>query len=181
MALLSGTSGGNYDSRQMPQAAHGPGPWGEAITYWLNVRKLRQADLAKMTRLQPKTISRIVRGFHTQTQMLARIAEALGVSFDTVLVSPVRRRISEDKRHILQAMFEQMIQQMNDFIEEETPSSTGQPMAEAAQSMGARIDHLPELRREALRKMLVRHEKGHARDQVAAGAKRKLQPLRKRK
>jgi transcriptional regulator with XRE-family HTH domain len=48
----------------------GAGPWGEAVQHWLRHRDWSQADLARATKIEPKTISSIVRGFHTTTRML---------------------------------------------------------------------------------------------------------------
>ena len=70
----------------------GTGPWGASLRYWLPRRDMRQSDLARATGITPKTISSIVRGFHTTTNNLARIAWALDVPLDQLLVSPDQRR-----------------------------------------------------------------------------------------
>lgn len=90
----------------MPQAKQGFGPWGEAIRYWLDERKLRQADLVKATGLRAKTISRVARGFHTQTRVLEALALALDVPFDRLLVSPLRRGSTEGRRELIRGIIE---------------------------------------------------------------------------
>lgn len=67
-----------------------PGPWGEAIQYWLTHKGIRQSDLARSAKLPQNTISGAARGIHMTTRILARIAEALDVPLSDVLVSPAR-------------------------------------------------------------------------------------------
>ena len=107
MALLAETLAGSYARRRMPRPAYGDGPWGEAIRYWLAVRKIRQADLVRLVReLDPKdtttpnTISNATRGFPTTTRILDKIARALKVPIDVVLVSPERKLANEDRRRL---------------------------------------------------------------------------------
>lgn len=98
------------------------GPWGEALQYWLEQKNLTQADLVrlmqrrdklmhaaaggrrstKLRAIQPNTISRIARGFHTQTAILERIADTLSVALADVLVSPARRLGDEDRRQYIE-------------------------------------------------------------------------------
>src|SRR5262245_65007123 len=61
-------------------------------------RRLRQSDLVKGTKIEAKTISRIARGFHTQTRKLELIANYLMVPLERVLVSPLRRGSDEEDR-----------------------------------------------------------------------------------
>src|SRR4029453_8408539 len=89
----------------MPQPAIANGPWGEAIRYWLAVKKLRQADLARPiaqggTGLRANTISRVTRGFDTTTRGLRRVAAAFDVPLDQVLLSPQRHHENEDRRRL---------------------------------------------------------------------------------
>lgn len=88
----------DYAREEMPQPKRGLGPWGEAIQALLNERNLRQADLVKLAKIPPKTTSRITRGFDVNTKLLKRIAEALAVPFERVLVPPVRRWSTTDRR-----------------------------------------------------------------------------------
>lgn len=101
------------------------GPWGPAIEYWLKERRLSQAELlrginearrdaanesspkkGKAKKMGPNTISRIVRGFHTQTRLLALIAQHLEVPIEDVLVAPTRRNSNEDQEQLMQSMAE---------------------------------------------------------------------------
>jgi transcriptional regulator with XRE-family HTH domain len=102
MALYTGGTGHAYARSHMPQAARGQGPWGEAVTYWLNYHGWSQADLARATGLEAKTVSTIVRGFHTQTRQLEKIAAAFKVPFDQVLLSPLRRLKDEERAKLAQ-------------------------------------------------------------------------------
>jgi transcriptional regulator with XRE-family HTH domain len=74
----------------------GPGPWGEAIRYWLPRKNMCQADLARASGIEPKTISTMTRGFHTTTRMLLKVSVALGVPLADVLVSPARQRLNDE-------------------------------------------------------------------------------------
>lgn len=106
------------------------GPWGEALQYWLERKNLTQADLVRLmqrrdklvqttqsaTRLrhiQPNTISRIARGFHTQTAILARIAETLSIALAELLVSPERRLADEERRHYVEQITHNVIAQLD--------------------------------------------------------------------
>jgi transcriptional regulator with XRE-family HTH domain len=86
---------------QMPRAKEGTGPWGEALQYWMRRRNVRQSDLARATGMMPRTISSIVRGFHTQTRALEKIAAALAVPFHAVLVSPNLRMAEQDRQRLI--------------------------------------------------------------------------------
>ncbi len=87
----------------MPKPAHGDGPWGDAIAYWLNVRKWRQADLVRAAAsLSKNTISIAANGFDVNTATLRAIAKALKVPIEDVLVSPERRQTREEQRRMIQ-------------------------------------------------------------------------------
>jgi len=96
----------------MPQPAQADGPWGEAIRYWLNVRTMRQADLARETDIEAKTISSVTRGFHTTTRILQRIAEALEIPLDAVLVSPDRKSANEARKQMILEITEHVTKQV---------------------------------------------------------------------
>jgi transcriptional regulator with XRE-family HTH domain len=132
----------------MPQAKRDSGPWGEAIRYWLNERRWSQSDLARATQLQPKTISRIVRGFHTQTRLLEQIAAALGVALDRVLVSPLHGPQTE-RRALLRSMMTDMLRS----FEFETPVS------DETLELAKRIHKLPPTLREAAERTVVDFER----------------------
>lgn len=120
-----------YAPSHMPQPAYGSGPWGEAIRYWLNDRKLRQADLLRKVqeleaaeppeklgkktrkRIRPNTISRATRGFHTTTRVLEKIARALDVTLDAVLVSPARRLADEEQRRMAVDVVEEFFKKVD--------------------------------------------------------------------
>ena len=91
MALLSAGAGHTYAQVHMPSTKFGNGPWGEAIRYWLPRRNMNQADLARETGIEPKSISSMARGFPTTTKQLEKVAIALKVNIEDVLVSPERR------------------------------------------------------------------------------------------
>lgn len=101
MALFTSRVGHAYAQRHMPKPATGDGPWGEAVEYWLKEKKIRQADLARVTGIEPKIISKIARGFHTSTRSLARIAAALELPLDAVLVSPDRKSLLEERKGMI--------------------------------------------------------------------------------
>lgn len=90
-----------YAGRLVVLAERRDGPWGEAIVYWLRRARLTQQQLAEKTGMAPKTISGIVRGFHTRTENLQRIADVLGVTLDQVLIAPERRMTSELQKRIV--------------------------------------------------------------------------------
>lgn len=101
MALFTSREGRDYARGHMPKPKTADGPWGEAIRHWMDVKKISQADIARETKIQPKTVSRIVRGFHTQTRLLERIAAVFDVPLDAVLVSPARRLANEERRRMI--------------------------------------------------------------------------------
>jgi hypothetical protein len=47
MRFFTHTARPGYSRDKMPQAKREHGPWGEALRYWLNEKKLSQADLVK--------------------------------------------------------------------------------------------------------------------------------------
>src|SRR3954466_11145302 len=95
MALLSAARGHAYAQCPMPAVKTGTGPWGEAIKYWLPRRNMRNADLARATGIEEKTISKMARGFHTTTRKLEVVALALKVPLEQILVSPEQQRAHE--------------------------------------------------------------------------------------
>ena len=69
------------------------GPWGQAIRHWLVVREKRQSDLVRATKMGSKAITSIVRGNHTTTRALTKIAHALNVPLaDLFVTSPADQR-----------------------------------------------------------------------------------------
>lgn len=106
MALFTDRVGRAYAQRHMPKPATGEGPWGEAVEYWLKEKKIRQADLARATGIEPKIISKIARGFHTSTRSLERIAVALELPLDAVLVSPDRKSALEERKRMIMEITE---------------------------------------------------------------------------
>jgi len=111
MALAPALNRYGYAPHRMPKAKRGDGPWGEAISYWLEINNQTQADLIRLLNapafiktygkpVQAKTVSRIVRGFDTQTRVLRRIAAALGKPLDLILVAP-GRMLANEKRVLL--------------------------------------------------------------------------------
>jgi hypothetical protein len=109
----------------MPKPKTGDGPWGEAIRYCLDVDKLTQADLVRLLNdkhfakaykdkpVQAKTVSRIVRGFHTQTRLLARIAAALKQPFDAILVAPARTLANEKRAQLARQISEEVLRTLD--------------------------------------------------------------------
>jgi len=81
------------------------GPWGDAIQYWLKKRGLRQSDIARTAPLEANTVSRAARGYHTSTRVLAKIARALQIPIESVLVPPQRAIDLEEReqyvRHVV--------------------------------------------------------------------------------
>lgn len=113
MALFTARSGDAYAQTHMPKPAVGDGPWGEAVRYWLDAKKIRQADLARDTGIEPKTISSITRGFHTTTRMLAKIAAVLDLPLDAVLVSPDRKSAAEERKRMVQEVTERVVRALD--------------------------------------------------------------------
>ena len=167
---------GRYPA-EVPQPRREDGPWGEAIQHWLNERKWSQADLAKATKIQPKTISQIARGFHTQTRVLEVIAKALDVTLDRVLVSPVRWGPTENRKLLVRNLFVQAIR----LIE------TGEDgLDERVVQDAKRIQALPRDMRATLRAMIANSEKltrkqRHGTRGRSPVQKTKVQALRKQK
>ncbi len=132
MALFTVTTRRDYAQGHMPQPTLGDGPWGEAIEYWLNQRRWQQADIVRaLEALYPpakgkkakgnkNTVSTAARGFDCNTQTLRRIARALEVPLDQVLVSPLRRAANEDRRKLALDITEQVLRRME---------SAGSPVA----------------------------------------------------
>lgn len=82
----------------MTRPAPGPGPWGEAITFWLREKNMSQADLVEVSGLAKNTITSACLGRHLSTRKLQVIAEALDTTLEGVLISPERRfaQLSEE-------------------------------------------------------------------------------------
>jgi transcriptional regulator with XRE-family HTH domain len=60
----------------------------ENVTYYLEVRGLSRRDLAKKTGDSPSSIARVASGKHTAgAGVVVRVADALGVSVDRLLVA----------------------------------------------------------------------------------------------
>lgn len=112
MPLFTVRAPRDYAASHMPQAEMSDGPWGEAIRYWLNQRKMRQADLAGLTGIRANTISRATRGFHTTTRVLSKIAVAFRVPIDVVLVSPERKLANEDRRRLAVEISERVLREL---------------------------------------------------------------------
>jgi len=133
----------------MPAPERRTGPWGEAIQYWLRERRLRQADLVKGTKIEAKTISRMARGFHTQTRKLELIAQYLGVALERILVSPLRVGPGEDRRQAMRRMLEDAFR----IVE-----SGADPTDADALALGKRIQSLRPESRNAILKLLNSYE-----------------------
>jgi len=167
MAVLGPTTGHSYSAVQaMPQPAIANGPWGEAIRYWLSVRKLRQADLARPvskggTGLRANTISRVTRGFDTTTRVLRRIATALDIPLDQLLVSPQRHHESEDRRRLAIEIAERVLRT----LEQRDPYND-------------RASAIETLARQALEQ---EHEQQHELPPPKAHAPRQVRKARRRK
>jgi len=158
MALFTGRLRADYAQPHMPQPAQADGPWGEAIVYWLNARRWRQADLARETGIEPKTISSVTRGFHTTTRILQRIAEALQIPLDAVLVSPDRKSANEQRKQMIQEITERVVRHI------EAPAIPGVTLppnpsaviARAEQRLAEEVARLPPPRKRKKRKKLTR-------------------------
>jgi hypothetical protein len=82
----------------------------------LNAR--RRADALAHGRpvklIQPKTISSIVRGFHTQTRLIAEIAAVLGVPIEAILVSPEDLMRTERRRALAAEVTELVLRALDE-------------------------------------------------------------------
>jgi transcriptional regulator with XRE-family HTH domain len=148
MGVFTHTERRGYSRGEMPQAKRENGPWGEALRYWLNEKKLRQADLVKGTKIQAKTISRIARGFHTQTRVLEDIARFLGVPLERLLVSPLRQRPNEDHRQRARALFQEFLREID-----------GDGVDDLTLDLAKRIQQLPARFRQNAVEVVVDYEK----------------------
>jgi transcriptional regulator with XRE-family HTH domain len=79
-----------------------PGPWGEAIRYWLQIKaemgeKWTQRQLAEAAGIQRNTVSHAVRGFDVGTKALRAIARALRQPIDYILVPPAMHRANDER------------------------------------------------------------------------------------
>jgi transcriptional regulator with XRE-family HTH domain len=64
--------------------------------------------------IQAKTVSRIVRGFHTQTRLLREIADVLDVPLTAILLSPTEQIRGEDRRRMIAEITEQVYRIVED-------------------------------------------------------------------
>jgi hypothetical protein len=129
MALFTGKVREGYPAEQMPKPATGNGPWGEAISYCLDKRRWRQADLVRAAQaIDPKksknTISTATRGLDCNTNTLRVIAAALEVALDEVLVSPARKSAQDRRRQMILDITEQVVRRV-DATEGAGPQHTG--------------------------------------------------------
>jgi len=145
----------------MPAAEHRDGPWGPAIEYWLRARRLRQSDLVKGTKIEAKTISRITRGFHTQTRKLELIAKYLVVPLERVLVSPLRSGPGEERRQL-----------MRDIIEDAFRTIAGEDVDAELVALAKRIQQLPPQWRTTLLDMVEDYEAQAKKRRRRTGASR---------
>lgn len=150
MALFTRAERQDYSSGHMPAAERKTGPWGEAIEYWLKERRLRQADLVKGTKIEAKTISRITRGFHTQTRKLELIARYLTVPLERVLVSPLRSGPSEDRRQLVRGIIEDALRSVD---------VDGVAIDDATLEITKRLQRLPTDLRESVFEVINQYEK----------------------
>jgi transcriptional regulator with XRE-family HTH domain len=148
MGFFTNAARHGYSREEMPQAKRENGPWGEALRHWLNEKNLRQADLVKGTKIQAKTISRIARGFHTQTRVLEDVARFLGVPLERVLVSPLRQNPNEDGRQRARALFQEFLREID-----------GDGVDDRTLDLAKRIQQLRPQQREAVVELVVAYEK----------------------
>lgn len=114
MALSTDRVRHDYPQGRMPAVKTGTGPWGDAIKYWLPRRNMRQADLARLTGIEEKTISSMARGFHTTTRKLEAVAMAFKVPLDQVLVAPNRQQANEDRKREIQEAVETALRNLDE-------------------------------------------------------------------
>jgi transcriptional regulator with XRE-family HTH domain len=150
MAFVTRVEARQYAEAHMPAAERRTGPWGEAITYWLRERRLRQADLVKGTKIEAKTISRIARGFHTQTRKLELIAKYLMLPLERVLVSPLRRGSEEDRRQLVRGIIEDALRAVD---------VSGRAIDEGTLEVATRIQQLPHDLRASILEILGKYER----------------------
>lgn len=163
MGLFTSVGRRGYSRHEMPQAKRDNGPWGEALRYWLNERKLRQADLVKGTKIQAKTISRIVRGFHTQTRVLEDVARFLAVPVERVLVSPLRRGPNDERRQFARGIVQDVLREID-----------GGVVDDLALDLARRIQALPLHLRQSVVEVVGQYE------QATKTHRRKVRKLKKR-
>jgi hypothetical protein len=104
MPLLLSDPEDDYAEGEMTSRKSGAGPWGEAIRYWMGERgiksnkalaeKVRATDGGKFTE---KTAGNLVKGGTATTTTLRRVARALNVPIEQVLISPERRLVDTDR------------------------------------------------------------------------------------
>jgi transcriptional regulator with XRE-family HTH domain len=167
MRFFTHTARPSYSRDEMPQAKREHGPWGEALRYWLNEKKLSQADLVKGTGIQAKTISRIVRGFHTRTRVLEDVARFLGVPLERLLVSPLRQNPTADNRQRALALFQEFLREID-----------GHGVDSRTLDLAQRIQQLPAELRESTVEMVVGYEKGSQYGKVSKKAHQKIAKMK---
>src|ERR1051326_1334984 len=163
MALFTDQNTRRYARAHMPKPSVANGPWGEAITHLLNDRNLSQADLVRLINdesltkryhgriVQQTAINRIVRGCPTQTRVLGRIAEALSVTFEEVLVAPGRRLQNEQR--------ERMAQEIESRVLREMESRVGGVVDDQSAELAVRFQRLSPTRRKELENLIGRAER----------------------
>ena len=146
MGLLSRMGANDYAGAVMPATKIGDGPWGDALKHLLRVNDKSQADLARETGIEEKTISKIARGFHCNTRKLALIAKVLKVSIEDVLLSPERRYADEARKRMIQEAVE------NAWRNSEKPGVGLTPAVVFDNTMNAKIKRDQKQRQSAARK-----------------------------
>jgi transcriptional regulator with XRE-family HTH domain len=111
MDALAKATAPNYAPAAVAEEQRPPGPWGDAIRYWLGHRNMPQAELVRRTRLGKGTIRRARQGGGTTTRVLWKIADALNVTIAEVLISPLHRFTEEERQRLAKAIAEHLSEQ----------------------------------------------------------------------
>src|SRR6185436_3496135 len=122
----------------MPQPKRGSGPWGDAIQYWLKRLNIRQSERARKTGLPANTISRPANGLDCQTRIIARIAKALEVPLEEILVSPARFAAAEARVQLAREIAEDVLRK----VDARFTSSRTDNRAAALTAFLDRVSHL---------------------------------------
>ena len=163
MALFTGEVTQRYARASMPKPVSGDGPWGQGITYWLNRRGWRQADLQRAINepaneppsdnpISKNTISDATRGLDVNTATLRRIAKALDAPLDEVLVSPDRKDAREARKQLVLEITEKVVR---DLEAAHAPPPTAPPaivINSIEQEAVRAIPHIPKPQRKRKRK-----------------------------
>jgi len=147
-ARLEAAKGQRAGLTQAPEPNVGSGAAGGRAT--------QGADAKQMG---PNTISRIVRGYHTQTQLLAEIAQELAVPLEDVLVSPTHRRIiNDDQDELLQRMhhLQLLLERTQRYLAEATRRPQSDP---ATLDLAKRLQALPAKLRRNVQQLLADYER----------------------